>query len=119
METLLYLITQCFEFWPHVKGTEIPRFNSPVKSVKSLLTALHITLKWLLLGVHTHMDLQAVRGEEGFPTTLLVAHKSILSSVGLLVGPQVSRCTVRSRTASEHALVTFNLRTEGIIKISL
>lgn len=58
----------------------------PVQCVECLLTALHVTLKWLLLCVHSHMDPEAVGGEEGLATALLITDKGVLSSVSLLVG---------------------------------
>lgn len=70
---------------------------------------MHVTLKWLLLGVNADVDLEAVRGEEGLPAALLVAHERVLAPVGLLVGAQVPCCAVRPRAAFEHALVALYL----------
>lgn len=81
----------------------------PVQGVKGLLTALHVTLKRLLLGVYTDVDLEAVRGEEGLSAALLITHKCVFTPVGLLVCSQVSRRAVRPRAAFEHALVTLHL----------
>lgn len=58
---------------------------SPVQCVKGLFAALHVTLKWFLLGVNTNMDFEAVRGEEGLSTALLVTHKGVFAPVRLLV----------------------------------
>lgn len=95
----------------------------PVQSVERLLTALHVTLKWLLLRVHSHVDPEAVGGEEGLAAALLVTDKGVLSSVSLLVGAQVACCAVGAGTALEGALVplyfftfcfwTFRLQSEG------
>ena len=73
---------------------------------------MHITLKWLLLGVNTDMDLEAIRREEGLSAALLIAHECVLAPVCLLVCPEVSRCAVCSCAAFEHALVALHL-TEG------
>ena len=81
----------------------------PVQGVKSLLTALHVTLKRLLLGVYTDVDLEAVRGEEGLSAALLITHKCVFTPVGLLVCSQVSRRAVRPCAAFEHALVALHL----------
>lgn len=70
---------------------------------------MHITLKRLLLGVNTDVDLEAVRGEEGLATALLIAHECVLAPVCLLVCPQVSRRAVRPRAAFKHALVALHL----------
>lgn len=70
---------------------------------------MHLALKRLLLGVNTHMDLEAVRGEEGLSAALLIAHKRVLAPVSLLVRPQVSRRAVRPGAAFEHALVALHL----------
>lgn len=70
---------------------------------------MHVALKRLLLGVNADVDLEAVRGEEGFPTALLVTHERVLAPVGLLVGAQVPCRTVRPRAAFEHALVALHL----------
>lgn len=70
---------------------------------------MNITLKRLLLGVNTDMDLEAVRGEKGLSTALLIAHKCVLAPVCLLVCPQVSRRAVCSCAAFEHALVALHL----------
>lgn len=84
----------------------------PVQGVEGLLTALHVALKRLLLGVNTHVDLEAVGGEEGLSAALLVAHECVLAAVGLLVSPQVSRRAVRPGAALEHALVALHLTEE-------
>lgn len=81
----------------------------PVEGVEGLLAALHVALKGLLLGVHAHVDLEAVGGEEGLAAALLVAHKGVLAAVGLLVRAQVPRRAVRPGAAFKHALVTFHL----------
>lgn len=86
--------------------------GSPVQCVEGLFTALHVTLKWLLLGVNTDMDLKAVRGEKGLSTALLIAHERVLAPVCFLVCPQVSCCAVRPCAAFKGALVPFYL-TEG------
>ena len=70
---------------------------------------MHITLKRLLLGVNTDMDLKAVRGEEGLSATLLITHKCVFASVRLLVCSQVSCRAVRPGAAFEHALVALDL----------
>lgn len=87
----------------------MPEVTSPVECVVRLLTALGVTLEGLLLGVGAYVDFQAVGGEEGLVTALLVAHKGVLASVPLLVGAQVPRRAVGPRTALEHALVAFHL----------
>ena len=70
----------------------------PIQCVVGLLTALLITFKGFLLGVNADVDLQTVGGEEGLVTAQLVADKCVLSSVSLLVGPQVPCCAVGTST---------------------
>ena len=86
--------------------------DSPVQCVEGFLTALHFTLKRLLLGVNADVDLETVRGEEGLSTALLITHKRVLAPVSLLVRPQVSRRTVRPGAALKHALVALHLQEE-------
>lgn len=92
-----------------------PCLSSPVQGVEGFFAALHVAFKWLLLCVNPDMDFEAVRGQEGLPAALLVAHERVLSPVGLLVSAQVPRCAVRPRTAFKHALVALHLmrRTGG------
>lgn len=89
------------------------KMSQPVQCVERLLTALHVTLKWLLLRVHSHMDPEAVGGEEGLATALLVTDKGVLSSVSLLVGAQVACCAVGAGTALKGALVPLYLADRG------
>lgn len=65
------------------------------------------------------MDLEAVRGEEGLSTALLIANKGVLAPVCLLVCPQVSCRAVRPCATFEHALVALHLIDEEEGKISL
>lgn len=58
------------------------------------------------------MDPEAVGGEEGLATALLITDKGVLSSVSLLVGAQVACCAVGSGTALKGALVPLYLETE-------
>lgn len=95
----------------------------PVQRVERLLTALHVTLKWLLLRVHPHVDPEAVGGEEGLAAALLIADEGVLPSVGLLVGAQVACRAVGAGAALKRALVplyfftfcfwTFRLQSES------
>lgn len=84
----------------------------PVERVERLLTALHVTFKWLLLRVHSHVDPEAVGGEEGLAAALLITDKGVLSSVSLLVSAQVACCAVGAGTALKGALVPLYLETE-------
>ena len=79
---------------------------------------MHITLKWLLLGVNPDVDLEAVRCEEGLSAALLIAHERVLAPVRLLVRSQVSRRAVRPGAAFEHALVALHLMEEEEGEIS-
>ena len=81
----------------------------PVKRVEGLFTALHVALEGLLLGVDAHVDLEAVGGEEGLATALLVANKRVLPPVGLLVCAQVPRRAVGPCAALKHALIALHL----------
>lgn len=83
---------------------------SPVQCIECLLTALHVTLKWFLLGMHPDMDFEAVGGEEGLATALLVADEGVLPTVGFLVRAQVASSAVGAGTALKGALVALNLR---------
>lgn len=85
-----------------------------VESVESFLAALYVTLEGFLLGVDSHMDLEAVRCEEGFAAALLVTHKRVLAPVRLLVGPQVPCCAVGPCAAFKRALVPFHLSLLGL-----
>lgn len=124
-------ITECGEVLAAAFRFTVKRFPcvkplmcfQPVQRVERLLTALHVALEWLLLGVHSHVDPEAVGGEEGLAAALLVTHKRVLSSVGLLVRAQVACCAVGAGTALKGALVpldfftfcfwTFRLQSEG------
>lgn len=55
------------------------------------------------------MNLEAVWGEEGLSTALLIANECVLAPVGLLVCPQVSRRAVCPCAAFEHTLVALDL----------
>lgn len=55
------------------------------------------------------MDLEAVGGEEGLSTALLITHERVLAPVCLLVCSQVSRRAVRPGAAFKHALVALHL----------
>lgn len=81
----------------------------PVQCIEGFFTTLNITLKGLLLGVHPDMDFQAVGRQKGLPTPLLIAHKGVLPTVGLLVGAQVACSAVGTRAALKCALVTLHL----------
>lgn len=81
----------------------------PVQCIEGFFTTLNITLKGLLLGVHPDMDFQAVGCQKGLPTTLLIAHKGVLPTVGLLVGAQVACSAVGTRAALKCALVALHL----------
>lgn len=106
-------IAECGEVLAAAFGFTVKRFPcvkplmcfQPVQRVERLLTALHVALKWLLLRVHSHMDPEAVGGEEGLATALLIANKGVLSSVSLLMGAQVACCAVGAGTALKGALV--------------
>lgn len=87
-------------------------FGLPVQCVKGFFTALHIALKRFLLGVHANMNFEAVRGEEGLPTALLIANEGVFAPVGLLVGPQVSCGAVCPGAAFKHTLVALHLTEE-------
>lgn len=106
-------VTECGEVFAAALRFTVKRFPcvkplmcfQPVKCVERLLTALHVTLKWLLLCVHSHMDPEAVGGEEGLATALLITDEGVLSSVSLLVGAQVACCAVGARASLKGALV--------------
>lgn len=124
-------ITECGEVLAAALRFTVKRFPcvkplmcfQPVQCVERLLTALHITLKWLLLCVHSHVDPKAVGGEEGLAAALLVTDEGVLSAVGLLVGAQVACCAVGAGASLKGALVpldffalrfwTFRLQSKG------
>lgn len=62
--------------------------------------------------MNTDMNLEAVWGEEGLSTALLIAHKSVLAPVCLLVGTQVPCCAVRPCAAFKHTLIAIHLMEE-------
>lgn len=84
--------------------------GSPVQRVKCLFAALHITLERFLFCVNTDMDLETVRGEEGLPAALLIAHKGVLAPVCLLMRPQISCCAVSPWATFKCALVPLYLK---------
>ena len=55
------------------------------------------------------MDPEAVGGEEGLATALLITDEGVLSSVSLLVGAQVACCAVGARASLKGALVPLYL----------
>lgn len=63
--------------------------------------------------MHSHVDPEAVGGEEGLTTALLITDKGVLSSVSLLVGAQVTCCAVGAGTALKGALVPLYLADRG------
>lgn len=63
--------------------------------------------------MHSHVDPEAVGGEEGLAAALLITDKGVLSPVSLLVGAQVARCAVGAGTALECALVPLYLAHKG------
>ena len=50
----------------------------PVKGVERLLTSTDFTFKGFFLGVDSHMNLEAVGGEEGLATARQFADESVL-----------------------------------------
>ena len=79
---------------------------------------MHVTLKRLLLGVNSDMDLETVRGEEGLSAALLITHKCVLAPVCFLMCPQVSCRAVSSCAAFECALVALYLMVENNGRLS-
>lgn len=55
------------------------------------------------------MDPEAVGGEEGLATALLITDEGVLSSVSLLVGTQVACCAVGAGAPLKGALVPLDL----------
>lgn len=55
------------------------------------------------------MDPEAVGGEEGLATALLITDEGVLSSVSLLVGAEVACCAVGARASLKGALVPLYL----------
>lgn len=97
----------------HVEYFEIRREGAlcllPVQCIEGFFTALNITLKRLLLGVNTNVDFEAIGGQEGLPTSLLVAYKGIFPPVSLLMGAQVACSAVGTRAALKGALIALHL----------
>lgn len=59
--------------------------------------------------MHSHVDPEAVGGEEGLATALLVTDEGVLSSVSLLVGAEVACCAVGAGAPLKGALVPLHL----------
>lgn len=64
------------------------------------------------------MDPEAVGGEEGLATALLVTDEGVLSSVSLLVGAEVACCAVGAGASLKGALVPLYLTEDMEHRIS-
>lgn len=60
--------------------------------------------------MHADVDFEAVGGEEGLATALLVADEGVLAPVRLLVRAQVASGAVGAGTALKGALVALHLK---------
>lgn len=69
------------------------------------------------LRVHPHMDLQRIRSQESFPTTVLVALKPKLAFMRLQVGAKIADRAVRSWALVIVASVSGNYRRIASLRI--
>lgn len=81
----------------------------PVQCIEGFFAALNITLKRLLLGVDTNVDFEAIGGQKGLPTSLLVANKGVFPPVSLLMSAQVACSAIGTWAAFKGALIALHL----------
>lgn len=60
--------------------------------------------------MHSNVDFEAVGGKKGLATALLIADKSVLPAVSLLVSAQVAGSAVGAWAALKGALISLHLR---------